>query len=84
MLRKLFGKKLKDKAHKKIIDKKTGEELLLCPRCRIHMEKLKKKNIILDVCDRCGGMWADFGEIEKLHDIHKREVEKYEKAQRRK
>ncbi len=66
------------------IDKKTGEALLLCPRCRVYMEKLKKNNIIIDVCSRCGGMWADAGEMEKLYQFHrkfhKKEVEKHEKA----
>jgi hypothetical protein len=47
-------------------DKKTGEEILLCPRCGKYMKKLIKNSIIIDVCLKCGGMWADKGEIEKL------------------
>lgn len=43
-----------------------GEELFLCPRCKVNMEKLKKGDVILDVCLKCGGMWLDNGEIEKL------------------
>jgi hypothetical protein len=53
----------------KKIDKKTGEELLLCPRCKIHMKKLKKNDVVIDVCNKCGGMWVDAGEIEKLAKI---------------
>jgi hypothetical protein len=48
------------------IDKKTGEKLLLCPRCGKYMKKLIKNSIIIDVCLKCGGMWADKGEMEKL------------------
>ena len=48
------------------IDKETGEELLLCPRCKIDMKKLKKNEVIIDICKKCGGMWVDAGEIEKL------------------
>jgi Zn-finger nucleic acid-binding protein len=49
-----------------MFDKKYGEELLLCPRCKIKMKKIKKRNVILDVCRTCKGMWLDDKEIEKL------------------
>jgi Zn-finger nucleic acid-binding protein len=57
---------------KRLKDKKTGEDLLLCPRCRINMKKLIKKNVIIDVCTKCGGMWVDAGELEKLAQIAKK------------
>jgi Zn-finger nucleic acid-binding protein len=46
--------------------KKHGEELLICPRCKINMRKIKKKNVIIDVCKKCKGLWLDDQEIEKL------------------
>jgi len=58
-------------AKKKKIDKATGEHLLLCPRCEIHMKKLKKKDVIIDICKKCGGMWVDAGELEKLAEVTK-------------
>ena len=45
---------------------KTKEKDLLCPRCKINMKKLKKGNVVIDVCRKCGGMWADKGEVDKL------------------
>jgi len=33
------------------------------------MEKLKKQDILIDVCSKCGGMWLDKGETEKLSEI---------------
>jgi len=57
------------------IHKKTGEEYLFCPRCRIKMTKLIKKSIVIDICKKCGGMWVDSGELEKLAKITK-EVKK--------
>ncbi|MFH2021430.1 MAG: zf-TFIIB domain-containing protein [archaeon] len=42
------------------------EVLLKCPRCNINMKKIKKKDVIIDVCDKCSGMWLDDKEIEKL------------------
>ena len=46
--------------------KKTGEVLLKCPRCYVNMKKIKKGNIIIDVCNECNGMWLDDKEIDKL------------------
>ena len=54
------------------IDRRTGEEILICPRCRVYMKKLVKDTVVIDVCAHCGGMWADAGEIEKLARIGKR------------
>jgi len=48
------------------ISKVNGEELLTCPRCNIKMEKLKKGDVIIDVCKKCDGMWLDAGEMQKL------------------
>jgi hypothetical protein len=57
----------------KKIHKKTGEEYLLCPRCKINMKKLVKKDVVIDVCRKCRGMWVDAGELEKLAQIRKEE-----------
>lgn len=48
------------------------EEILKCPRCNVNMEKLKREDVILDVCNKCGGMWLDKGEIKKLAKIVKK------------
>ena len=58
-------KKSKQKG-KKHTDRRTGERLLSCPRCGINMKKLIIGNIVIDVCSKCKGMWADAGEVEKL------------------
>lgn len=50
---------------------KYGEDILICPRCKIEMEKIKKNDIIIDVCRKCKGMWLDDGEIEKLANYAK-------------
>jgi len=61
---------------KKKIHKKTGEEYLLCPRCSELMDKLVKEDVVIDICKKCGGMWVDKGELEKLAKITKEEKEK--------
>jgi Zn-finger nucleic acid-binding protein len=42
------------------------EEIFICPRCKVDMKKLKKRDVILDICHKCGGMWLDKDEIEQL------------------
>jgi Zn-finger nucleic acid-binding protein len=65
-----------DKENKAKIDEKTGEEYLLCPRCKVYMEKLVKKDVVIDVCQKCKGMWVDAGELEKLAEIGKEETKR--------
>jgi len=54
-------------------DKNTGEEFLLCPRCKIDMKKLVKNDVVIDVCKKCRGMWVDAGELEKLARLNKKQ-----------
>ena len=65
---------------KEKIEKVHGEELLICPRCKINMEKLKKEDVIIDVCKKCGGMWLDAGEMDKLADMAQN-IKKEEKVE---
>lgn len=66
------------KLFKKIFNKesnqntKFNEQLLDCPRCKVKMDKIKKEDIIIDVCRKCNGVWLDDKEIDKLVDIAKR------------
>ncbi len=40
-----------------------------CPRCNIGMEKKTKQGITIDKCKKCGGLWLDKGEIERLINL---------------
>ena len=51
---------------KKVFKINYGEDLLDCPRWRGKMKKIKKRDVIIDVCKKCNGMWLDDNEIEKL------------------
>ena len=53
------------------IKKVHDEDVLKCPRCKKDMEKLKKNDVIIDICKKCNGMWLDDGEIHKLADMSK-------------
>ena len=53
------------------IKKVHDEHLFNCPRCNVKMEKLKKNDIIIDICKKCNGMWLDEGEIQRLAEMSK-------------
>ena len=46
------------------------EQRLECPRCNKELKKIKKKDIIIDVCPLCKGMWLDDKEIDKLLKVN--------------
>lgn len=43
--------------------------VMRCPRCGIEMRKVTREGITIDVCDRCGGMWLDKGEMDSLNKL---------------
>ena len=52
--------------------KKGQYAKLKCPRCNIVMRKIKIKGVVIDVCNKCNGMWLDDNEIEKLIQASKK------------
>ncbi len=62
---------VKHMAKKKQRSGQKQEQLLACPRCATVMKKLKKGDVILDVCPACKGLWLDAGEVEKLAAIQR-------------
>lgn len=37
-----------------------------CPVCHAPFKETVKCGVLIDVCTRCGGVWLDRGELEKL------------------
>lgn len=56
----------------KMKNKKIHEKDLKCPRDSRIMKKVKKHEVIIDVCPKCNGMWLDDKEIDKLVAIAKK------------
>ncbi len=44
---------------------KVDEADIICPKCKIEMNKKIYGEIVLDVCKNCGGSWFDKDEVEK-------------------
>lgn len=54
--------------------------LLRCSRCSSKMQKVQRKNTIIDMCPRCGGIFLDYGEINKLVELSKKTIPKKRKS----
>ncbi len=37
-----------------------------CPRCAIELVGRTRAGVVVDICDRCRGVWFDRGELEKV------------------
>jgi Zn-finger nucleic acid-binding protein len=46
--------------------KAAGISSMKCPRCDGTLNETKVEEVAIDVCDKCGGVWLDSGELEQL------------------
>jgi hypothetical protein len=48
--------------------KAAGASTMRCPRCDGSLKESKFHDVVIDTCDKCGGVWLDSGELEKLSE----------------
>ena len=46
--------------------KAAGQSSMQCPRCDGSLAESKFEEVMIDTCDKCGGVWLDSGELEQL------------------
>lgn len=46
--------------------KAAGTSSMQCPRCDGSLKENKFEEVLIDICDKCGGVWLDSGELEQL------------------
>ena len=46
--------------------KAAGTSSMRCPRCDGTLNETKVEEVSVDICDKCGGVWLDSGELEQL------------------
>jgi uncharacterized protein len=46
--------------------KAAGTSSMQCPRCDGALTESKVDEVMIDSCDKCGGVWLDSGELEQL------------------
>jgi hypothetical protein len=66
-------KKLKENEKKKL------KELhhLKCPKCGMDLIEIDYKNIKIDKCSGCEGVWLDAGELETVSQLEKMGLDKF-------
>ena len=46
--------------------KAAGLSSMKCPRCDGSLTESKFEEVLIDTCEKCGGVWLDSGELEQL------------------
>ena len=46
--------------------KAAGLSSMKCPRCDGSLTESKFEEVLIDTCDKCGGVWLDSGELEQV------------------
>jgi Zn-finger nucleic acid-binding protein len=58
--------KLREKMKVSEEAKTAGTSSMRCPRCDGTLNETKIEDVSIDLCDQCGGVWLDSGELEQL------------------
>ena len=73
-------KKLEAEKHKKLAEeeKKKRKELhyMMCPKCGMELIEIDYKEIKIDKCSECDGIWLDAGEMELAAKMDKTGLDK--------
>jgi hypothetical protein len=48
-----------------------------CPKCGMELIEIDYKNIKVDECSECEGIWLDAGELESVSTLEKSGLEKF-------
>lgn len=77
-----FEKKQKAQAEKsKQMDAEGKQKLkdlhyMCCPKCGMSLVEIKYKDIMIDKCSGCEGIWLDAGELEAVAAMEKKGLDK--------
>lgn len=50
------------------------DAVISCPKCTADLDKAIVYDVEVDACPRCGGLWLDAGEIQRLARLPDREL----------
>lgn len=46
--------------------KASGISSMKCPRCDGDLKESRFEEVLIDICEKCAGVWLDSGELEQL------------------
>jgi uncharacterized protein len=58
--------KLREKMRVAAEAKASGNSSMRCPRCDGELKESQFGDVLIDTCEKCGGVWLDSGELEQL------------------
>jgi hypothetical protein len=66
-------------AKMKAEEKKRLKELhyMRCPKCGMELIEIDYKNLKIDECSSCGGVWMDQGELDQVSRMEKGALDKF-------
>ncbi|HAB54515.1 MAG: hypothetical protein A2315_16550 [Ignavibacteria bacterium RIFOXYB2_FULL_35_12] len=74
-------KKREEERHKKMVadEKKKLKEIhyMRCPKCGMELIEMSYKNLKIDKCSSCEGIWLDAGEFEIVTEMEKSALNKF-------
>lgn len=57
-----------EKIRSKVLNESSVNLELNCPKCDGELHESDYENIKIDICDKCGGVWLDAGELAQVVD----------------
>ena len=57
-----------EKIRSKVLNESSVDLGLECPKCDGNLHESDYENIKIDICDKCGGVWLDAGELAQVVD----------------
>lgn len=73
-------KKLEAQKHKKLEEDEKQKlkklHYMRCPKCGMELIEVDYKNIKIDKCSECDGIWLDAGELEAVSELEKTGLDK--------
>jgi len=73
-------KKLDEEKNKKLqaVDRNKLKALhyMMCPKCGMNLIEIDYRNIKIDKCSECEGIWLDAGELEPIIKMEKSGLDK--------
>jgi uncharacterized protein len=58
--------KLREKMKIAAQAKEAGLSSMNCPRCDGTLKEIQFEGALIDICDKCAGVWLDSGELETI------------------
>jgi len=73
-------KQIEEEKQKKLIEEEKKElrelHFMRCPKCGMQLIEIDFKNIKVDKCSGCDGIWLDAGELEAVSKLEKSGMDK--------